>query len=70
MKNIEFQQLLEEGKNVPLNLQELVEISEINNRINLWFSHAIEEIEKGVQLDLIEELFRMVFSIFQTLFNL
>jgi hypothetical protein len=55
---------MEEGKNIPMNLQELEEVIEIFNRIQSWLSHTSKEIEKGVQLDLIEEFFRAVGLLF------
>ena len=51
---------MEEGKSVPLNLQELDEIIEISNKINIWFSHTNVEIGRGIQLDIIEEFFKTV----------
>ena len=51
---------MEEGKSIPLNLQELEEIIEIYERVQTWLAQARKEIERGVQLDLIEELFKAV----------
>ena len=56
----ELKQLMEEGKNIPLNLQELEEVIEIFERVQTWLIHSRKEIERGVQLDLIEELFKAV----------
>ena len=51
---------MEEGKSIPLNLQELEEVIEIYERVQAWLAQARKEIERGVQLDLIEELFKAV----------
>lgn len=55
---------MEEGKSIPLNLQELEEVIEIYERVQTWMTQARKEIERGVQLDLIEELFKAVLVLF------